>query len=151
LVNPATKTADKKDDLCDRWVMHRILLLEDNEGYASFLGTMLSDEGFEVSAFNCSLAALAVLDQRIFSAIITDLSLPQLGGTNLVERIREAAPQTPIIVISGFYFPTMLQELRVAGATDAVAKPFRFDMFVQKLKTVIKAHEESKGRPIAPC
>lgn len=125
-------------DLLTVNLMRRILLLEDNVAYAKFLETMLQEEGFAVSSFTCPMAALAALEIQSFSLILTDLSLPGIGGLNLVEQLHSAAPETPIIVMSGYYFPTMLDELREAGAVEAVGKPCRFEQLLATLKPLAK-------------
>lgn len=116
--------------------MNRVLLLDDNRDFAEFLETMFREEGYEVWAYTSPYAALAAAEELTFSVIVTDLGLPGVGGTNLVEQFRNAAPATPIVVLSGYYFSSMLEELQAAGATDALGKPFPFTDLLRKVRAL---------------
>ncbi|HYE30635.1 MAG TPA: response regulator [Methylomirabilota bacterium] len=117
--------------------MNRILLIEDNQSCASFIKIILEREAMEVTVVPDSEEALRVVRPGEFGLIVTDLGLPHLGGTNLLERLRAAAQETPILVVSGSYVRPMLEDLQAAGATDAMAKPFHFPEFVRKVREML--------------
>ena len=126
--------------------MNRILLIEDNQSCASFVKIILEREGMDVTIVPDSEEALRMAKPGEFGVIITDLGLPHLGGTNLLERLRAAVVETPIFVVSGSYVPPMLEDLQAAGATDAMAKPFHFPEFVRKVRAMLG--HTNQARPL---
>jgi len=80
----------------------RALLVEDDGLVRRTLGRMLESSGFEVTSVANGLEALGVLQESSsFSLVVTDLSLPRLGGRALIEQLRERFPALPLVVISG--------------------------------------------------
>lgn len=82
----------------------RILLAEDEAAVAGFLSEALRQAGFEVEHCEDGRSALehfSVNPDR-YDLVITDHSMPHMSGTRLAERIREARPGLPIILVSGF-------------------------------------------------
>jgi PAS domain S-box-containing protein len=104
----------------------RLLLVEDNPGDARLVEILLSEAGssadFEVILAERVGEALERLEQSGFDAILLDLSLPDSSGLETVSRIRTAAPQTPMVVLSGQDDEeTALQALHM-GAQDYLLK-----------------------------
>ena len=82
----------------------RVLLVEDNPGDARLVEILLS----EVAAPRFGITHAERLDEAIehlsdteFDVILLDLSLPDSGGLETLSRTREAAPRTPLVVLSG--------------------------------------------------
>ncbi|MFA0749755.1 MAG: hypothetical protein SLRJCFUN_000158 [Candidatus Fervidibacter sp.] len=55
-----------------------------------------------------------------FDAVLTDLGMPRMSGTELLRRLKERAPQTPVIVMTGWG-----AEAKPQGADAVVSKPIR--------------------------
>jgi DNA-binding NtrC family response regulator len=65
-----------------------------------------------------------------------------LSGRELLERVLQQYPQTPVIIISGFSDEEHAQELLKVGAFDYLLKPFRLEVVEQSVK---RALEYSRG------
>src|ERR1700733_6707250 len=81
-----------------------ILLIEDNEEHVAFLRQLLaaSDSGdFELHAAGNLELGLARLKDGGIQLILLDLSLPDSDGLETFIRVMEAAPEVPLIVLSG--------------------------------------------------
>ncbi len=78
-----------------------ILCIDDNEQSLSIRKVMLETRGYRVVCCTNGQQALEVFQQGGIDLVLTDLVMPGLDGTELIERIKELAPQTPAILFSG--------------------------------------------------
>jgi DNA-binding response OmpR family regulator len=104
----------------------RVLLAEDNLPDARLLRETLIDAvgagNFEMVHVESLAAAIACLQDAAFDLVLLDLSLPDECGLATVERVRAAAPDVPIVILTGLDDDTTaLQALR-AGAQDYLVK-----------------------------
>lgn len=104
----------------------RILLVEDNPGDARLVQILLEEvAGREDFAFTTAAdlaAALARLKEAAFDVVLLDLSLPDSQGLDTVRRMREAAPQVPIVVLTGFDDESLAIRAMQEGAEDYLVK-----------------------------
>ncbi len=117
----------------------RILDVDDEETIREFLEMGLSHEGYRVETAADGTTALALADRLKPDLIILDVMLPGVDGLRVCERI-SATRNTPIIML------TARGELhdRVAGldsgSDDYIAKPFRFQELVARVRAVLRRH-----------
>lgn len=102
----------------------KILLLEDNAGDALLLNEFLEGGPFDwmVKTTDRLARAVAILQNERFDLVMMDLSLPDSSGDATLRTIREAAPELPIIVLSGMSSDESQEQLMRLGA----------DAFLQK-------------------
>jgi diguanylate cyclase (GGDEF)-like protein len=103
----------------------RVLLIEDNPGDARLLREMLADAGadsYELTRFTRLSGALEAVGSRVFDVAFLDLSLPDSSGIDTFYRTHEAAPNVPIIVLTGSDDATLAVEAVKAGAQDYLVK-----------------------------
>lgn len=102
-----------------------VLLVEDNPGDARLIELMLTeraDEGFAVTFATRLSEGVEALGNNGFDIILLDLSLPDSHGLSTVQSMLEAAPQTPIIVLTGLSDEATALAAMKAGAQDYLAK-----------------------------
>jgi DNA-binding response OmpR family regulator len=106
--------------------MSYILVVEDEDVLRELLEIVLAEEGYEVrSATNASRALEMAACERP-SLIVFDLTLPDLGGAELVERYRELPDATAaLIAVSGV--ANLEEEAARIGADGFLAKPFELE------------------------
>tara|TARA_B100001750_G_scaffold248060_1_gene276438 strand:+ start:455 stop:2230 length:1776 start_codon:yes stop_codon:yes gene_type:complete len=80
-----------------------VLLVEDDAMLRSVLARLLQVERFEVTTASNGLEALEELRRKNFDVVVSDLVMPELGGTELARRAREVQPQLPFVFCSGHY------------------------------------------------
>ncbi len=78
----------------------RLLLVEDDVGTRTGLAALLREEGYDVDEAADGLVAWTMVCARPPDLVLTDLDMPNLGGTELILRIRAHHPRMPIIVMS---------------------------------------------------
>lgn len=78
-----------------------ILCVDDNEQALSIRKVMLETRGYRVLAFNNGDQALEAFRRGGIDLVLTDLIMPGLDGSRLIEEVKKASPQTPAVLISG--------------------------------------------------
>lgn len=99
----------------------RILLIEDNNDHAVLCNMALMDE-HSVEVVNTLGGGLDRLSGGVYDAVLSDLSLPDAGGTKVVKQIRNAAPATPLVVLTSLNCCDLEDEVIAAGALDYLYK-----------------------------
>jgi two-component system response regulator PilR (NtrC family) len=88
------------------------------------LSILLRKEGYEVTAFEDAASALEATLKAPPDLVIQDLKMPGMDGIELLEKIREAEEQLPVIIITAFgSWDTAVTAMRL-GAYDYIRKPF---------------------------
>jgi DNA-binding response OmpR family regulator len=119
-----------------------VLLVEDDDALRGTLAVCLRIAGFRVDTAADETAALRRFAEHKPAAVICDLILPDGAGMNAVQKMRAAAPEAPIVVISGGgMFPAshLLGVARSLGATAALSKPFRPAALVDVMRDLMQA------------
>ena len=119
----------------------RILVVEDEPGLLRVLVRYLARLGYEAVAAGRASEALEWLraDPEGFAAVLTDLSLPDMRGEDLVVRLRELNPSLAVLVASGS--PSALaRNVALEGArTVSLEKPFTPRMLSDALDELLGA------------
>jgi len=108
-----------------------ILVADDEEGIRSLLVHWLQRQGHTVAAVGSAVEAAALLGERRFDLVITDIVMPGGDGFELIASFRKAQPTARIVAISGggkyLQGSDCLKIARGLGANAAVMKPFKWD------------------------
>jgi len=120
---------DKKyTDPCERPPhrgMKKILIVDDEINMLLVLEAMLRKEGFSVLKAADGLEALQVLEKdEDIAVVVTDLKMPGLDGLGLLDRVTDAWPGIPVIIITAHGTVSTAVEALKKGAFDYVTKPF---------------------------
>jgi CheY-like chemotaxis protein len=105
----------------------RVLLVDDDPLVLSSLSAMLQQAGCQVTMAESGAAALVAFEQALASApfdvVVTDLGLPGLRGDELARRVKQRAPATAVLVLTGQAPESVRRELPEADAV--IGKPLR--------------------------
>ena len=103
----------------------RILVVDDDDGMLQFCAEALrSLVGAEVAVESDSQQAAERLSHETFDLLISDLSMPKLGGLELLRGARLSDPGLPALIMTGFpAYETAVESMKL-GAMDYLAKPF---------------------------
>src|SRR6185503_7298199 len=104
----------------------------------ALMAERLSERGFEVAEADSGEKALEYLEQFAFDILITDLRLPGIDGTQVIQTARERYPGIVAIVITGYGTLKDAVDAIKRGASDFVAKPFQFDELMHVLQKAIE-------------
>jgi DNA-binding NarL/FixJ family response regulator len=102
----------------------RILVAEDDESFLEAIELLLEqDERFAVAGrARNGRAAVDLVKRRDFDAVVMDIDMPVLDGVEATRLLRAAAPELPIVAVSGHDYEERVLEIRSAGANDYVRK-----------------------------
>lgn len=109
-----------------------ILIVDDEADIRDLIAGILEDEGYEARTANSADAALTAIKDRRPSLIVLDIWLEgsRLDGLELLEIIKEAHPNLPVVIISGHgNVETAVSAIR-KGAYDYIEKPFKVDRLI---------------------
>lgn len=115
----------------------QLLIVDDDPGILSLLKDFFSSYGYPFRMAQDGVEALKLLEQFEATIIITDLLMPNMDGMELIREVKKNAPETDIIVITGFAKQYRYTDMIKAGATDFIQKPFNLDELEAKLNRVI--------------
>jgi two-component system, chemotaxis family, CheB/CheR fusion protein len=120
-----------------------ILVVDDNEDALYVLKTLLEACGATVLAARNAFAALGYLETTRVSVLLSDLSMPQMDGIELIERIRKSPQhrETPAIAISAF--PESFRSAVPAGFNLFMRKPIDIDTLCGAIFALVKEKPES--------
>jgi putative nucleotidyltransferase with HDIG domain len=116
-----------------------ILLIDDERMNRLIVGDYLRDSGYAVLEAESSAEGLRIFDYAQPDIVITDLRMPGGDGNQVVARLQDIAPDTPVIIISGTAnLEEALGTLR-DGACDFISKPVReMDLIKQAIDAAMK-------------
>jgi signal transduction histidine kinase/ActR/RegA family two-component response regulator len=127
----------------------RILVVDDEESVLWAARNFLNRLNYNATGFSRSVEALEafVRAPQDFDAVVTDLTMPQLGGLDLTRKLRAIRPDLPVIVMSGYLLGVEDTELREAGVAHAVLKPFSVQALAEAMDSVLSAAAD-RGRVV---
>jgi DNA-binding response OmpR family regulator len=106
----------------------RILIAEDDEALASTtIARALNLEGYSTEIAGDGKQALQLLENNEYDLLILDLSLPLLGGDQVLQQLRSRDIQLPVLILTATnpkHLPERVACLLDAGADDYLDKPF---------------------------
>src|SRR2546430_989316 len=101
----------------------RILIIDDDAQIRDLLNDFLSEK-YDCTEASSAEDALAVLNQSDFDLVLSDINMGGISGLDLVPHVRELAPETVVVMISGQQgIETAIESMHV-GAFDYITKPF---------------------------
>ncbi len=116
--------------------MPEILVVDDDEVIRETLHELLSAD-YSCQTADTAEEALAKLQAQRFDVVLTDISMPGLNGTELLQRVVEDYPGTPVVIISGHSDQEQAETLLSRGAFDYLLKPFRLEVVEASVKRAI--------------
>ena len=116
----------------------RILLVEDEPRIATFVKRGLEAEGFVVEHARDGLDGVERAAIMQPDLVILDLILPRLSGEQVLKRLRQDDPATPVIVLTAKDDVTDRVANLEAGADDYVTKPFSFSELLARIRARLR-------------
>ena len=99
----------------------RILLIDDNRNGLLARKSVLTEQGYVVTACNLPEDAIKCFTHDCFDLVVTDYRMPQINGVQLILQLREIDAKVPIVLVSGMVDVLGLNE-KNTGADAVIAK-----------------------------
>lgn len=111
----------------------KILVAEDEAITLKHIVRTLQKEGHAVTGVSSGTAAADHLAAEAFDIVITDIKMPGMDGLSLLALIKEKAPETDVVIITGFGSIESAVGAMKQGAAEYITKPFNLDELVLKI------------------
>ena len=121
--------------------MATLLIVDDDDNIRETLAELLSASN-ECHTADRAEQALAYLEVESYDVVLTDISMPGLSGREILKRVQENHPATPVIVISGNANDEAAGELLALGAFAYLSKPFQLAVVEDTVVRAIARRQE---------
>ena len=120
----------------------RILLVDDEVGFTTSLSRLLLVRGYEVEAVNNGNAALRLLGETPFDAVVLDLKMPGMDGITTLDEIQQLGLFTQTIILTGYGTEETAERARKMGAHDFLSKPMDIEVLLESIESAV--HKKSR-------
>src|SRR5580704_12682273 len=86
----------------EREMVHTVLIVDDENTTRDLCREIVRESGLRTRTASTTEQALEILEQYPVDIVITDLKVPEIGGLELLKRIRETHSQTPVMVLTEY-------------------------------------------------
>lgn len=127
----------------------RVLVVDDEPPIRRFLRTTLTAQGYDIAEAEDGAGALEAVRRRPPDLLVLDLGLPDIGGLEVIRRLRADGVAAPIIVLSSRADEAGKVEALDLGADDYVTKPFGMDELLARIRAALRHRLQQQGeRPL---
>ena len=118
--------------------MFHILIVEDDRELRQLFQKVLIQNGYSVKGVENGKAALAVLEKEYADLIISDIMMPVMDGYELVQALREANIQIPVLMITAKHAFDDLRMGFLSGTDDYMVKPVNVNEMVLRVGALLR-------------
>jgi DNA-binding NtrC family response regulator len=117
-----------------------ILVVEDDDVLLELLRILFESKGFKVMTSKDGQDAIQLFKKNAESipVVISDMGLPNVGGWEVLRRLKEINPTVKVILSSGFLKPELREEMIKQGAVDFIQKPYNVKALVTMVTDLIE-------------
>ncbi|HOK51810.1 MAG TPA: sigma-54 dependent transcriptional regulator [Bacteroidales bacterium] len=117
--------------------MANILVVDDERSIRNTLKDVLEYEKHTVELAEDGISALQLIQQKEFDLVLCDIKMPQMDGTELLEKIMQVSPDTQVVMISGHgNIETAVESIK-KGAFDFIEKPLDLNRLLVTIKNAL--------------
>lgn len=140
------QTAESEETLSLPGGNERILLVDDEAVLVELIKEMLENLGYKITARTSSLEALEAFkfNPDGFDLVITDQTMPNMTGINLIKEIRKIRENMPVILCTGFSGQINPENARLIGIREFLYKPISSKDISEAVRRSIDRHDEKK-------
>ncbi len=117
----------------------KVLLVDDEEEFLELMAERMRARQMTVTTSTSAADALKQIATGAYDAVVMDFLMPGIDGIEAIKTIKANAPETQIILLTGYATVEKSVEAMKAGAMDFVEKPVNIDALAEKIK---KAHNQ---------
>jgi PAS domain S-box-containing protein len=116
-----------------------ILLVEDEVGIRELASDFLQGRGYMVLSAMDGNEALRIAEghEDLIHLLVTDIVMPNVGGKELAQRLRQVRPQIKVLLMSGYPEHPALADADIGAQTTVLQKPFSLDMLAHKVRGLL--------------
>lgn len=115
-----------------------VLVVDDEVGFRDLLRWELSSLGIHVETAENGFEGAKMAAKLKFDVIITDITMPEMDGLKLLQELKKIAPETAVIISTGFGAIETAVYAMKNGAFDFVLKPYDLDHLVTRVRQAME-------------
>ena len=115
----------------------KALVIDDEQIVLDSVRRILTEEEFDVETTLSSRKGIELALDNDYDIVLTDVRMPDIDGLTVVRGVKEAKPDIPVLVITGYASVRSAVEAMKRGATDYVQKPFTPETLVTRVTSAI--------------
>ena len=114
-----------------------VLVVDDDNGVRNMLRSVLENEGYLVEDVENGKGAIKACEKSVFDVALIDVELPDMKGTELLNKLKKIRPKMVRIIITGH--PTLESAMKAVNerADGYVLKPFEVEVLLETIKRVL--------------
>jgi YesN/AraC family two-component response regulator len=105
--------------------MEKILVIDDEKATLSMFRLFLDAYGYSVYTAENGAEGIEIFRKEKPAIVLTDIKMPGIDGLAVLQQIKEIAPQTAVIVITGHGDTALAEEAVALDAIDFISKPIK--------------------------
>ncbi len=121
----------------------RILLVDDEEGYANVLANRLTKRGFQVVKAYGGTEAIQTMRHQDFDVAVLDLKMEDMNGLDVLRIFKKMDPLMEVIMLTGHGSAAAAKEGMSCGAFDYLTKPCELEELLTKIKKAYQARQRN--------
>lgn len=121
---------------------HCILVIEDQEDLAELYESALSEAGYKVREAFTGEEGIAEFRANGADAVLLDMTLPEMHGTQVLHEIRSADAKVPVIVISAETSDQLREQCERLGVQAYLSKPVNYEALLAAIKLALETPAE---------
>ena len=129
----------------------KILIVDDQEIIRELISEILRSDGHNITVAATGVEALLHLNKGQFDLLISDLSMPDMTGSQLASEIRAKGDKTPFILLTGFGDEMLAQGSTPLGVDLVLSKPVTSASLYQAIKKILPTEAPADLQPQAPA
>ena len=115
----------------------RVVVADDEKVVTDLIKLFFENSGFIVTTAFSGREAIAAIDRDSPEVLIIDLGLPDINGFEVIKKVKKEAPDTVVIVITGFCDDASEEKIRKLGVEKYIKKPFGIQELLQDVQTML--------------
>jgi CheY-like chemotaxis protein len=128
----------------------KILFVDDEEFQRESMKDILTMLGYDVELAESGGEALEISQREAFPLIITDLSMPEMDGTQLCRQIRKMNETAVIYAFSGYLADVASDQLKAAGFDGHLGKPANIEVLKHAIEGAFEKNHRRRKRTMKP-
>ena len=127
----------------------RILVADDDQTIRETIRDVLTGLGCAVETARDGAEAAAMIDQRSYDLVLSDIKMPYHNGYEIFSMTKNADPDCPVILMTGFGYDPHHSVIRSRqeGLAAVLFKPFKIEQFLEELRRAIITEPTDPSTP----
>ncbi len=116
---------------------HKILIVDDNVEFCDNVSRILTVKGYDATGVSDGFNALEAVENSVFDLVLMDIKMPVMNGVETFKKLKQIAPQIPVIMITAYAVEDLIREALREGALGVFHKPLDFERLFASIEKTL--------------